>query len=130
MDKAEFAFSPESRKIARQHQIMQVLCKYPRITVGEVARKTGLSKTYCFNLLQGMLYRGLVATVKGRARAGQDTRLYVTAYDHLIAGGEVPELDENEVVNMMEAWSRGQVAQEWYGYTHGNETVALQELLF
>jgi hypothetical protein len=127
----EFAMNPESREVMRRHQIMRVLCKYPRITVGEVGRKTGLSKTYCWNLIEGMIYRGLVVDQKGGQHRGVDTRVYLTAYDHVKSGGNVPELEESEITAMVFAQSQGMGAAQWYGYASaGDEIAPIQEMLF
>jgi len=123
--KPEFSFNPESIKLMRQHQIMRVLIKYPRITVGEVGRKAGLSKTYCHNLLEGMLYRGLVVDQKGGQHRGLDMRVYLTAYDHVKAGGNVPELEESEIGAMMVAVQNGLTASEWYGYPNTDNATGL-----
>jgi hypothetical protein len=130
METPEFSMNVDSIKVMRQHQIMRVLVKYPRITVGEVSRKTGLSKTYCFNLLQGMIYRGLVATIQGRARAGQDTRLYQTAFDHTAQGLDVPELSGDEKIAMALHRQDGLNACDWYGYPKEGQITVTQELLF
>lgn len=126
----EFGMNVESIVVMRRHQIMRVLCKYPRVTVGEVGRKTGLSKTYCWNLLEGMIYRGLVTSVKGGKHRGVDTRVFMTAYDALREGEQVLELGESEVALMRMAHAQGTKAAEWYGYASGDTLTVTQELLF
>lgn len=120
----------ENVKVARRHQLMQVLCRYPRITVGEVGRKSGLSKTYCYNLLQAMEYRGLVSKER-RIVNGQESVKYQTAFDAIVSGGaHVLELSHGEHEAMKQAAERGMKAAEWYGYSRGEELVAAQLVLF
>lgn len=126
----EFGVSVETRATLRQHQIMQCLCKYPRITVGEVGRKTGLSKTYCFNLLHDMIVRGLVVAVAGRKIRGIDTRLYMTAFDYVKAGGTPEFTSGHEIGGMILAITENMGASQWYGYSNGTENVPLQTSMF